>query len=114
MRGKMRNSHYHELQARIFKALGHPSRLRIVESLLDSARSVCEIREIIGTDISTVSNHLNILKEAGILQNERRGTTVLYSLHMKCVVSWLISSGSFVGQRLEEQIAAVSRSRDSQ
>ncbi len=104
------NFSYLELRARIFKALGHPSRLRMVESLLDGERSVCQIQEIIGSDISTVSKHLSILKETGILHSERRGTTIYYSLRMKCASELLILVGNFVGQRLEEQLKAVSQS----
>ena len=107
------SSNYLEICARIFKALGHPSRLKMVECLLDRERSVCQIREIIGSDISTVSIHLKILKEAGILQNERRGTAVYYSLRMKCIPIWLLSVGNFAGQILEEQIDSLHQVRGS-
>ncbi len=103
------NFSYLELCARIFKALGHPSRLRMVESLLDGERSVCQIQEIIGTDISTVSKHLSILKGAGILHSERRGTTIYYSLRMKCATNLLILVANFVGQSLQEQVEVLSQ-----
>lgn len=79
----------------------------MVESLLDGELNVCQIREIIGTDISTVSKHLSILKDAGILGSERRGTTVYYSLRMKCVMNLLIFVGNFAGQMLEEKIESL-------
>jgi DNA-binding transcriptional ArsR family regulator len=100
-------SNYLELRARIFKALGNPSRLRMVESLLAGELNVCQIREIIGSDISTVSRHLSILKAAGILGSERKGTTVYYSLRMKCAMNLLIFIGNFAGQMLEEKIEAL-------
>ena len=105
------NAYYLELRAKIFKALGHPSRLKMVEGLVDGERCVHEIQEMVGSDISTVSKHLNILKEAGILQDERRGTNIYYSLRMKCVANFLSCVEDFVGRRLEEQIKMLSQSK---
>ncbi len=102
-----------EVQAKIFKALGHPSRLKMVEGLLDGELCVCELRKMVGSDISTVSKHLNILKEAGILQDERRGTNIYYSLRMKCVAGFLGCVGNFVTERLEEQIKALGQAKMS-
>ncbi|MGA2225066.1 MAG: metalloregulator ArsR/SmtB family transcription factor [Syntrophobacteraceae bacterium] len=105
------NAYYLELRAKIFKALGHPSRLKMVESLFAGERCVCELQAIVGSDISTVSKHLNILKEAGILQDERRGTNIYYSLRMKCVANFLNCVEDFVGERLDEQIKMLSQSK---
>jgi DNA-binding transcriptional ArsR family regulator len=106
-------TYYLEMRAKIFKALGHPSRLKMVESLFDGERCVCELQAMVGSDISTVSKHLNILKEAGILQDERRGTNIYYSLRMKCVANFLGCVEDFVGQRLEEQIQALGQAKIS-
>lgn len=106
-------TYYLELRAKIFKALGHPSRLKMVESLFDGERCVCELQALVGSDISTVSKHLNILKEAGILQDERRGTSIYYSLRMKCIANFLGCVEDFVGRRLEEQIEALDQVRTS-
>ncbi len=105
------DAYYLELRAKIFKALGHPSRLKMVESLFAGERCVCELQAMVGSDISTVSKHLNILKEAGILQDERRGTSIYYSLRMKCVANFLGCVENFVGERLEEQIKMLSQSK---
>ena len=105
------NAYYLELQAKIFKALGHPSRLKMVEGLFPGERCVCELQAMVGSDMSTVSKHLNILKEAGILQDERRGTNIYYSLRMKCVAGFLGCVKDFVGERLEEQIKMLSQSK---
>jgi len=105
------DTYYLELQAKIFKALGHPSRLKMVEALFDGERCVCELQALVGSDISTVSKHLNILKEAGILQDERRGTNIFYSLRMKCVANFLHCVEEFVGKRLEDQIGMLSQAR---
>ena len=90
-------------RAKVFKALGHPSRLLMVESLGQGEKCVCELRELVGSDISTISKHLSVLKEAGIVTDERRGTSVYYSLRMRCVSSFLACVGRFFDQQLEEQ-----------
>ena len=107
------DAYYLEVRPKIFKALGHPSRLKMVESLFEGERCVCELQAMVGSDISTVSKHLNILKEAGILQDERRGTNIYYSLRMKCIASFLGCVEDFVGKRLEEQIKMLSQSKAS-
>jgi len=76
-------------RAKVFKALGHPSRLLMVEALGLGEKCVCELRELVGSDISTISKHLSVLKEAGIVQDERRGTSIYYSLRMGCVTAFL-------------------------
>ena len=56
------------------KALAHPSRLFIVDELSRSGeRCVCELTEMVGADMSTVSRHLAMLKGAGIIEDEKRG-----------------------------------------
>jgi DNA-binding transcriptional ArsR family regulator len=71
--------------ASVFKALGHPSRLLIVDELADGERAVAQLTELIGSDISTVSNHLSVLRNAGVVVDERRGQQVFYRLATPCV-----------------------------
>jgi ArsR family transcriptional regulator len=101
------SSRYMRLKADIFKALGHPSRLMMVEYLCQGERCVCELQALVGSDMSTVSKHLAVLKEAGVVQDERRGTNIYYRLRMTCVPGFLHCVGNFLGERLEEQIAAL-------
>lgn len=74
-----------ERLAAVFKALGHPVRVKIVAAATARERCVCELQEIAGRDISTVSSHLNLLKNAGILVCEQRGRQVFYSLACPCL-----------------------------
>ena len=62
-----------EARAQIMKALAHPTRLFVVDELSKGERCVCELTDMIGADISTVSKHLSVLKQAGIVQDEKRG-----------------------------------------
>lgn len=65
---------------KIFKALGDETRLRIVKMLEVKKMCVCEITSIIGTSMPTVSNHLKILKEAGLVVQDRSEKYINYSL----------------------------------
>ena len=78
----------YEARAQIIKALGHPSRLFMVDELSKGERCVCELRDLIGADISTVSKHLSVLKQAGIVVDEKRGLQVWYSLRVPCVLKF--------------------------
>jgi len=73
-----------DAQARVIKALAHPTRLFLVEALCRQERCVCELAEAVGSDMSTVSKHLALLREAGIVADEKRGKKVFYSLRTGC------------------------------
>ena len=79
----------YEARARIIKAMAHPARLFIVDELSKNGeRCVCDLTEMIGTDMSTVSRHLAQLKDAGIVDVEKRGQMVFYSLRVKCILNF--------------------------
>ena len=78
-----------EARAKIIKSLSHPTRLFIVDQLSRTPeKCVCELTEMIGADMSTVSRHLSILKGAGIVQDEKRGSQVYYRLQMPCILKF--------------------------
>jgi ArsR family transcriptional regulator len=68
--------------------MAHPTRLFIVEELSSGERCVCDLTEMVGADISTVSKHLSLLKNAGIVEDDKRGTQVFYSLKVPCVLNF--------------------------
>jgi DNA-binding transcriptional ArsR family regulator len=79
----------YEARAKIIKAMAHPTRLFIVDELGRSGeRCVYELTRMIGVDMSTVSRHLAMLKNAGIVEDEKRGAQVYYSLRVKCVLNF--------------------------
>jgi DNA-binding transcriptional ArsR family regulator len=78
----------YESRARIIKAMAHPTRLFMVDELSKGERCVCELTELVGLDTSTVSKHLTILKNAGIVQDEKRGAWVYYTLRVPCVLNF--------------------------
>ncbi len=67
-----------EALARYFRVLGDPTRLRIVEALLERERTVSELVELVGAPQSRVSNHLACLKWCRVAEADRRGRTVVY------------------------------------
>jgi ArsR family transcriptional regulator len=75
-------------QAKIIKALGHPTRLMIVDELAKGERCVCDLTELAGSEMSTVSRHLSQLKEAGILEDDKRGVQVFYRLKVPCILNF--------------------------
>jgi ArsR family transcriptional regulator len=77
-----------EARARVMKALAHPSRLFIVDELSRGERCVCELTEMIGADVSTVSKHLALLKRAGVVLDDRRGQQVFYRLRVPCILNF--------------------------
>ncbi|HPI90550.1 MAG TPA: metalloregulator ArsR/SmtB family transcription factor [Spirochaetota bacterium] len=81
--------HYYEGRAAIIKAIAHPSRLFIVEELSKGERCVNELTAEIGTDMSTVSKHLSILKNAGIIGDRKSGTSIYYYLKTPCILNFL-------------------------
>ncbi len=77
-----------ELRARVIKALGHPTRLFIVDELSRGERCVCDLTEKIGADVSTVSKHLSLLRRAGIVLDDKRGVQVFYRLRVPCILNF--------------------------
>ena len=78
-----------EARANIIKAMAHPTRLFIVDQLARAGeKCVCELTEMIGADMSTVSKHLATLRGAGIIQDQKRGSQVYYTLRVPCVMKF--------------------------
>ncbi len=81
---KYSKAHY-VARARIAKALAHPSRLLILDAIADGAKCVCELTELVAADQSTVSKHLAILKQAGLIEDRRRGQKTFYGTRICCL-----------------------------
>lgn len=69
----------------VFKALSHPARVTIVRELSNGERCVCDLVKEVGLGWSTVSRHLSVMREAGILEDEKRGLQVFYRIALPCV-----------------------------
>lgn len=99
----------YEDQASVFKALAHPARLFMVEQVAEGEKCVCELVSLLGLDTSTVSKHLTVLRNAGVLADEKRGNNVYFRIRMECVVGFFSCVRKALEARAKEQLAAVAR-----
>lgn len=81
----MRTRHFSP-QVKIFKALAQETRLFLIDELSRGERCVCELAEMAGADVSTISTHLSILRDAGMIASDKRGLQVFYHLLTPCVL----------------------------
>lgn len=79
---------YLSSRAQVFKAMGHPTRLAIIDELAQGSRCVRDLNEIVDADLSTVSRHLSVLRNAGLVASEKRGNQVFYTLLCPCVTTF--------------------------
>ncbi len=77
----------YEQMAVIMKAMAHPTRLFILDRLNEREHCVCELKDLIGADMSTVSKHLSVLRNAGIIANRKHNNQVFYNLLCPCVLN---------------------------
>lgn len=97
----------YEAQATILKAMAHPARLLIIEKLSQQEHCVCELTEMIGADTSTVSKHLAVLKNAGVVTDKKKSQMVYYSLAMPCTVNFLSCLDKVIREMAEARLALV-------
>ncbi len=76
-------------RAKVLKALAHPTRLWMVEKLAQGEHCVCELLETVDADFSTVSKHLSVLRQAGIVDVQKRGKQMFYRLKVPCVLEFM-------------------------
>ncbi|HRM76159.1 MAG TPA: metalloregulator ArsR/SmtB family transcription factor, partial [Paracoccus sp. (in: a-proteobacteria)] len=88
-----------ESLAEVAQALGHSNRLELLEYLAQGQRSVEELAALSGMSFANTSRHLQILRRARLVETERRGKHVIYSLAGDAEVVTLISALSRVGER---------------
>ena len=96
---------YIEEQAKIFKALGHPSRLLMAEALSRGPMCVCDLQKLVGADMSTVSRHLAVLKGADIVFDEKKGQNVYYSLKLTCLSQFLSCTSAALDKQAQARQA---------
>jgi len=98
-----------EARAKIIKALAHPTRLFIVDTLSKNEKCVQDLTKLIGADISTVSKHLSILKASGIIEDDKRGLQVWYRLKTPCVMNFFGCVESVIESNALKQINLVNK-----
>lgn len=96
-----------ETRAAVLKALAHPTRLFMIEELADKSYCVWELTEMVGLDVSTVSKHLSILKNAGLVNVEKIGKQVFYSLRMRCALNFLDCVEAVLREQAQDRMDAI-------
>ncbi|QLE86242.1 winged helix-turn-helix transcriptional regulator [Shewanella sp. Scap07] len=94
-------------RAAVLKALAHPTRLWLVEQLQQQERCVCELTDGVNADISTVSKHLSVLRQAGIISSRREGKQIYYRLQTPCLLKMLSCVENVIEQNASAQAKLV-------
>jgi ArsR family transcriptional regulator len=98
------NTPLHEAKASLFRALGHPVRVRILELLLDGPRPVHELVAQIGVAPANLSQQLAVLRNAGLISDDRQGGTVRYALTSADTAALFASARALLASLLSDQI----------
>ncbi len=93
----------YEVKAGLFRVLGHPARVRIIELLRDGERSVGALQAELGLESGATSQHLAALRRVGLVESRREGTSVFYRAADEKVFDLLEAGRALVTRRLEEQ-----------
>lgn len=89
-------------KSNLLKALGHPSRVRILEFLGSGERCVCEIISELGLEQSNVSQHLAVLRRENIIESEKQGLQVMYRIKHPEVLEILDRAQAIISNELED------------
>ena len=93
----------HEVKARLFRVLGHPARVRILELLRGGERSVGALQVELGLDSGGTSQHLAALRRIGLVQSRREGTSVYYRVDDEHAFALLEAGRAIIMRQLAEQ-----------
>ena len=94
-------------RARIAKAMAHPSRLLMLEALEQKERCVGDLTDLVGADQSTVSKHLALLKQAGLVEDRKDGVMVYYRVKVCCLQGFWDCIEGVLAANLKAQQAAL-------
>ena len=92
-----------EIRAKIIKAMAHPVRLMVIEFLKNGEHSFSEVFDLFKLDESTVSKHLLVLKEAGIITSRKEGTDMIYKLEVPCVIDFFSCVTAVIESNVKKQ-----------
>jgi DNA-binding transcriptional ArsR family regulator len=99
MVGRSKNKDIFRQQAQVLKALANESRLKIIDRLSRGECSVGELTDLVGSDRSTISKHLALLRAHGIVLDRREGNVVYYTLLTPCVVNFFSCATQVLKER---------------
>lgn len=106
---RRKSDQVYEARARIAKALAHPSRMLLLDVLRDRQMCVAELTELVGADQSTVSKHLAVLKNAGLVIARKTGPMSYYRVSCRCLDGFFECIESVLKDNLRAQKMVVGR-----
>jgi ArsR family transcriptional regulator len=98
-----------EIRTKIIKALAHPARLMVVELLKEGEAPFGKIHGLFESDKSTVSKHLLVLKEAGIVSSRKSGLDMFYRLEVPCITDFFGCVTAVIENTVEKQQCCLRR-----
>lgn len=93
----------HEMKANLFRVLGHPARVRILELLREGERSVGTLQTELELDSSGTSQHLAALRRIGLVASRRDGNNVYYRVDDEAAFDLLAAGRAIISRRLETE-----------
>jgi ArsR family transcriptional regulator, arsenate/arsenite/antimonite-responsive transcriptional repressor len=93
-----------ELRVKIIKAMAHPVRLMVIEFLRGGERLFSEIFNLFQLDKSTISKHLLVLKEAGVVSSRKTGAETIYKLEVPCVADFFSCASVVIENNIKKQL----------
>ena len=103
------NLELQKFKADFFKALSHPLRIRILELLAEGEKNVNELQTLIGSEGSSVSQQLSILRSKNIVYSQKEGNRVLYSLRDPMIIDLLNIARQIFNNHLIETISMLDK-----
>jgi DNA-binding transcriptional ArsR family regulator len=94
----------YQLKAEFFKTLGHPARIRVLELLGQREHAVSELLPVVGVEATNLSQHLAVLRRAGLVVTRKDGAAVYYSLTSPRVAELLAVARGILTEVLSEQV----------
>ncbi|MBW6485218.1 MAG: metalloregulator ArsR/SmtB family transcription factor [Syntrophobacterales bacterium] len=98
-----------ELRVKVVKAMAHPVRLMVIEFLQGRERSFSEIFKLFQFDKSTISKHLLVLKESGVISSRKTGREMIYKLEVPCAVDFFRCANVIIKDRVNKELQFLSR-----
>ena len=81
-----------EIKAELFRSLAHPARIRVLELLADGERSVGDIAQVVGMEMSHLSQQLGVLRRAGLVVTRKEGSSVFYAVRDPALLEMLAAA----------------------
>ncbi|MTI81069.1 MAG: winged helix-turn-helix transcriptional regulator [Firmicutes bacterium] len=91
-----------QLKADLFKAISHPTRIRILDLLKDGELCVCDIFEQLNVEQANTSQHLSLMKKQGVLQSRKEGLRVIYSIKHPEIIELIEAADKILKKQASE------------